>query len=155
MIIRAASIFIGLTSLPTVAAAQEAFMTQISVPQAGFTATLPAGAATPDIQGIVASLEVPAGPSPAPTIDLSDYPLVAAPTNGAIADIQSTGDNNTVTLVQNGINAASAVQSGNWGTIQMVQTGQNNRASVYQASSYASASVLQTGNNNSALIIQR
>ncbi|SFQ50909.1 Curlin associated repeat-containing protein [Roseivivax halotolerans] len=144
---------ISALTVPSLATAQEAYLAQVSV--GAVSVNLPSVSNTPDITTLVAqSTTSQTGVNPA-TVDLSDYPLVAAPTNGAVANVDSMGDNNSAMLLQTGINAASMKQVGNWNSSTIVQSGVSNRASSYQIGDYNTAMISQTGTGNSALIIQR
>ena len=139
--------------LPNAAAAQEAYLTQISVGAA--TISIPAQSSALDASAVLDTVRSLPDLPAAPSVDLSAYPLVPAPSGGAVANIVSNGDNNSASIVQTGTHAASIMQNGNWNNAMIGQTGTGNRASVYQLSSNATATISQSGANNRAMIVQR
>ncbi|KAA9005074.1 hypothetical protein [Histidinibacterium aquaticum] len=139
-------------ALPSHAAADEAFISQISA--GPVSVSLPAPVSAP-VNVSAMLLEAPRPTISTASVNLDAYPLVAAPTNGAYADISTTGDHNSANIVQSGIHAASIRQSGNMNSALITQSnGAGNRASIYQASSNGSAMISQSGSNNRALIVQ-
>lgn len=156
---RIAAFMLAALCAPIQAGAQEAFLQQVSVGGAGVSVSLPQPQARPlDVAQLSTTLAAElTAPRPAAlygSIDLSAYPLVPAASGAAYADVSSTGNNNTVEMMQVGVHAASVLQTGNNNMAAVMQTGSGNRASVYQSGNGHSAMVSQSGRNNRALIVQ-
>lgn len=141
--------------LPTTSFAQEAFIAQIGGPDTFLSATISLPS-TPsvDLSPIVTSLTAPTLAAPAPSFDTSAFPIIELSDTGSRAEVLSNGDNNTASILQFGINAASISQTGFQLSATVSQTGAGNRASVYQTGRGNTALVSQTGSGNTALVVQ-
>lgn len=153
MTIRTLAICTVAFCIPLKANAQEAFMTQIST-QIG-TITTSAQRVGLDASAIISSLEIPVRAPVGLSPDISGFRVIGPAGGSAIARTSVTGNDNSATIMQSGIHAASLSQTGNFNSGQIFQAGVGNQASIYQRANGNIASVMQNGSGNIALTVQR
>ncbi|WP_372923070.1 hypothetical protein [Roseovarius sp.] len=141
-----------MASAPLAASSQEAFVTQIDGGQATISLSVPT-AVSPSM--VLDSLELPSGSVSVALPDLTEFPVPALPETGAYAMVNSNGNDNNASIVQDANNAGLIRQTGNLNMASITQNGFANRAAIYQASSNSTAMTVQSGRGNSALIVQR